>query len=79
MTVKELIAKLQELPQDVEVLVNLGKNELANGETAAQVEVIHCYRVVWEGIKGAWYGDYYQEYLSPQEDMEYKEAVNISS
>ncbi len=40
MTVKELIEKLSSMPQDGRVIINMGKNELANGRECGLVECV---------------------------------------
>lgn len=73
MTVRELIAKLQDLDGDLLVVVQVGKNELGNGLPAGVVEVI-------EGER--WKGDdtWIEAYLENSEDYhEYRKIVNITN
>ena len=71
MTVAELISQLQELPQNMTVVVNLTKNELANGKPVKEAKTT---LVVTNNDV-----DYY-EYQGWKEESESLEfVVNISS
>lgn len=48
MTVKELIEKLKEFPEDLTVIVNANRNELANGREVAGAELLLCCRSVYD-------------------------------
>ena len=43
MTVRELIVQLMAQPQDAEVVLNVGRNERANGKTPKRVEVTEAF------------------------------------
>lgn len=71
MTVKQLQEQLALLPPNLMVVVNLGRNELANGKEVTKVEVVKVSR--WLG-REAWDEDngYDDDY-----NTEHSEAVNI--
>jgi ribosome maturation protein Sdo1 len=77
MTVKELIQKLNAMPQDMEVVVNLNVNEMANGKTATVVEVEEVTKHKWQS-DGMWIKNYFPE-NDLDEDEELKSVVNISA
>ena len=72
MTVKQLQEQLALLPPDLMVVVNLGRNELANGKEVTKVEVVKVSR--WLG-REAWDED--NEY-DTDPDTEHSVAVNIT-
>lgn len=77
MTVKELIQKLNAMPQDCEVVANLCVNELANGKTVRLVEVETVTKYKWQD-DDTW-SKYYFGKMELDEDEEQKQVVNISA
>lgn len=55
MTVAELIAALAGMPPDAPVVLNLGRNEFANGLAAARAELLLGHRDNRSGVCGEWY------------------------
>ncbi len=73
-TVRELIMELLKHPMDARPVVNLGRNEGANGKTAGKVEAVNAYRYKYKGT-GPWQEDYYPYTHDPDEDREV--VINI--
>lgn len=71
MTVEALIRELQKMPPGARVVVNLGKNELANGREIGRVEIVEA--VSFIDSDDYWQRNYYEEL--PAGDGEIRETV----
>lgn len=69
MTVAELIEKLKTMPQDAIAVVNMGRNELANGDEASGVDTVNAYRYT--------HGDRWMENYYSTDHDEMAIVVNI--
>lgn len=75
MTVQELINQLQLLPPDSVVVVNMGRNEMANGREVGKIDIEEGYK--WPG-ESMWYVNYYPE-VNNWDDAEIKtKVVNLT-
>ena len=75
MTVRELIAQLQTLPPDLPVVVQMGRNEFANGKAVEIVETVNACRYRGNSELHSWYES---DEIS-DDDIECKTVVNIRS
>ncbi len=75
MLVEQLIAELLKMPPKAVAVVNLGKNDLANGKTVNSVALVEAVR--YEPIlpEDRYHMDYYP--LALDKDEEKSEVVNI--
>ena len=73
MTVGELIERLKAFPDDLPVIVNATKNELANGDECKRVE-----QVTQRFSYDSWRLDYFPE-VELDEDEQQRQAVNVSA
>ena len=55
MTVRDLIAVLGQMPQDATVILNMGKNELANSRSVGKAELLLAHQVNRSSPDGEWY------------------------
>lgn len=74
MLVSELISKLMLMPQDAVAVVNLEKNELANGMTVSKVELVEAKKYCQQSNYNR---DYYPEIVD--EDETKLKVVDISA
>jgi hypothetical protein len=65
-----MIRRLAEYPPDAVVVVNMGKNELANGKEARSVELVRAYR---RPDQNYWSEDHFPD--SPPDPDEVRETV----
>ena len=76
MTVGQLITELQKHDPNMVAVVNLSKNEGANGAPVQQIRVVPAMR--WRGARVNWNEDYYPT-VEQDEDYEYKQVVDITA
>lgn len=78
MTKRELLKVLEALPDDTIVVVNAGKNILANGQEVTSVETVtqHAFKTPLEAL--TWNIDYFHE-AEPDADYLRRTVINIHS
>lgn len=74
MTVKQLIDLLKNHDPDLTVVVNLGKNELANGCPASAIELLNAYRY---NNSDQWHESWF-DHEGDDDDISYQNVLNIT-
>lgn len=74
MTVAEVIQALQTFPANSICVVNLTKNELANGGEVERIELVGAVKKDWKDV---WDTDYFPQFS--EEDEVKGQVVNISA
>jgi len=79
MTKRELIEALERYPDDMPVVVNAARNELANGRDVYSTDWVYQAREKQGDGWSDWQVDYFPELNAKEPDMQQRLAINIHS